>query len=45
MNIYEGMEVQINTFLTVELDGGEWSASHPWEYSPCAPIKQEAQSV
>jgi hypothetical protein len=30
MNIYEGMEVQIDTFLTAELDGGEWSGSHPW---------------
>jgi hypothetical protein len=28
------MEVQIDTFLTLELDGGEWSASHPCHFIP-----------
>jgi hypothetical protein len=41
MNIYEGMEVQIDTFLIVELDVGEWSASHPWENSPWHPLNRK----
>jgi len=28
------MEVQLHTFLTTALDGGEWSASHPSYYTP-----------
>jgi hypothetical protein len=28
MKTYRGVEVQIHIFLTLALDGGEWSASH-----------------
>jgi hypothetical protein len=28
MNMYGGVEVKHNTFLTLALDGGEWAASH-----------------
>jgi hypothetical protein len=28
------MEVQLHAFLTSELDGGEWSVSHPCRFTP-----------
>jgi hypothetical protein len=39
MKVYEGMEVQLQTFLSSALDGGEWLASRPgplarWERAP-----------
>jgi len=29
MKAYRGVEIELHSFLTLELDGGEWSASHP----------------
>jgi len=29
-----GVEVQFHAFLTLALDGGEWSASHPGHSNP-----------
>jgi hypothetical protein len=28
------MEVKLGAFLTLALDGGEWSASHPGRFTP-----------
>jgi hypothetical protein len=32
--VYAGVEVQLNSFLTSELDGGKWSASFPGRFTP-----------
>jgi len=29
-----GVEVQVHVFLTLELDGGEWLASHTGHFKP-----------
>jgi hypothetical protein len=34
MKAYEGVDVYIHIFLTSELAGGEWSASHPGRFTP-----------
>jgi len=34
MKTYWGMEVKLHTFLTVALEGGEWSASRPGRFTP-----------
>jgi hypothetical protein len=34
MKMYWGVEVQLHGFLTLVLDGGEWSASHPGRFTP-----------
>jgi hypothetical protein len=34
MTMYGGMEVLIHTFLTLALDGGEWSASNTSHFTP-----------
>jgi hypothetical protein len=34
MKVYGEMEVYLHTFLTLALDGGEWSASHPCHFNP-----------
>jgi hypothetical protein len=34
MKTYRGVEIQLHTFLTLALDGGEWSASHPSHFTP-----------
>jgi hypothetical protein len=33
MKIYEGVEVQLHSFLNSALDGGNWSASRPGRYT------------
>jgi hypothetical protein len=33
MKAYGGVDVQIHTFLTSALDGGEWSASRPCRFT------------
>jgi len=30
---YRGVEVQLHVFLTLALDGGEWSASRPGHFT------------
>jgi hypothetical protein len=35
MKAYWGVEVELQAFLTLELDGGEWSASPPGCYTWC----------
>jgi hypothetical protein len=32
--IYEGVELQIHSFFTSKLDGGDWSTSHPSPFYP-----------
>jgi len=32
--MYGGVDIQLHTFLTLALDGGEWSASHPSHFTP-----------
>jgi hypothetical protein len=34
MKTFWGVEVYLHTFLTSELDGGEWSASRPGRFNP-----------
>jgi hypothetical protein len=34
MKAYWGVEVYLEAFLTLALDGGEWSASHPGRFTP-----------
>jgi hypothetical protein len=34
MKTYWGVEVQLHSFLTSALDGGEWSASRPGRFKP-----------
>jgi hypothetical protein len=34
MKAYGGLNVQIHIFLTLELAGGEWSASLPGRFTP-----------
>jgi hypothetical protein len=34
MKTYGGVEIQLHMFLTLALDGGEWSASHPGRFIP-----------
>jgi hypothetical protein len=34
MKAYGGVEVYIHVFLTLALDGGEWSASRPGHFTP-----------
>jgi hypothetical protein len=34
MKTYGGVEAYLHTFLTSELDGGEWSAPRPRRYTP-----------
>jgi len=34
MKTYEGVEVQLHAFLTLVLDEGKWSASHPGHFTP-----------
>jgi hypothetical protein len=34
MKTYEGVEVQLHTFLTLTLDGGEWLALRPSHFNP-----------
>jgi hypothetical protein len=34
MKMYGEVEVQIQIFLTLALDGGEWSASSPGHFTP-----------
>jgi hypothetical protein len=34
MNVYGGVDVEIHIFLTLELAGGEWSASRPEDKAP-----------
>jgi len=34
MKTYGAVEVKLHTFLTLELDGGEWSASCPAHWYP-----------
>jgi hypothetical protein len=34
MKAYEGVDVQIQIFLTSAIVGGEWSASHPGRFTP-----------
>jgi hypothetical protein len=34
MKAYRRVEVQLHAFLTLTLDGGEWSASHPGCFIP-----------
>jgi hypothetical protein len=34
MKVYWGVEVQLHTFLTPALDGGEWSASLAGRFTP-----------
>jgi len=36
------LEVQLHTFLTSALDGGEWSASSPEERCPQHPLYRKA---
>jgi hypothetical protein len=44
--MYGGMEVWFHEFLTLALDGGEWSASRPDRFTPrkepLVPIGEEA---
>jgi hypothetical protein len=32
--VYWGAEVQLHAFLTSAIDGGEWSASRPYRFTP-----------
>jgi len=32
--MYKGVEVYLHAFLTLVLDGGEWSASRPGRFPP-----------
>jgi len=32
IKVYRGVEVQLHSFLTLALDGGEWSATHPGHF-------------
>jgi hypothetical protein len=34
MKLYEGVEVQLHSFLTSTIDGGEWSASRLGRFAP-----------
>jgi hypothetical protein len=34
MKTYEGVDIQIQTFLTSALAGSEWSASRPGRFTP-----------
>jgi hypothetical protein len=34
MKVYWGMEVELHTLVTLTLDSGEWSASHPGHFTP-----------
>jgi hypothetical protein len=34
MKAYWGVEVQLRASLTLALDGGEWSVSHPGRFNP-----------
>jgi hypothetical protein len=34
MKAYWGVEVQLHAFLTLALNGGEWSASRPGRFTP-----------
>jgi len=34
MKTYGGVEVQLQTFLTSTLDGGEWSGLRPGRFTP-----------
>jgi hypothetical protein len=34
MKMYWELEVQLHAFLTLALYWGEWSASHPGQYTP-----------
>jgi hypothetical protein len=34
MKAYRGVEVQIHSYLTSALDGGEWLASRPGHFTP-----------
>jgi hypothetical protein len=34
MKMYWGVEICLHAFLTPALDGGEWSASRPFRFSP-----------
>jgi hypothetical protein len=42
MRMYGRVKVQIHAVLTLALDGGEWSASHPGRKEPPVPIGQES---
>jgi hypothetical protein len=41
MEAYVGVDVQIHSFLTSALVGGEWSASHAPTALPPVPIRQK----
>jgi hypothetical protein len=34
MQMYEGVEVSLHTFLTLVLAGGKWLASYPSRFTP-----------
>jgi hypothetical protein len=34
MKVYEGVDVQMQVFLTSALVGGEWTASRPHRFNP-----------
>jgi hypothetical protein len=34
MKAYWGVEVKVHAFMTLALDGGEWSASRPGRFTP-----------
>jgi len=34
MKLYVGVEVQLHSFLTSAIDGGEWSASRSGRFAP-----------
>jgi hypothetical protein len=39
LKTYEGEKVQLHAFLTLEIDGGEWSASRLGRFTPCTQAK------
>jgi hypothetical protein len=36
-----GVELELHSFLTSQLDGGEWSASHPGLHTPVMKVPLE----